>query len=72
MVSTPAERARLSSYEQVELPQELRALLGHIWIFSVNKDSLCSLPSWLRHGKVWQSLDMKLKLEISQSQVSDG
>ena len=40
-------------------------------IFSVNKDSLCSLPSWLRHGKVWQSLDLKLKLEISQSQVSD-
>ena len=44
----------------------------YLWVFSVNKDSLCSLPSWLRHGKVWQSLDMKLKLEISQSQVSDG
>ena len=71
MVSTPAERARLSSYGQVESPQELWALFGHIWIFSVNKDSLCSLPSWLRHGKVWQSLDLKLKLEISQSQVSD-
>ena len=42
-----------------------------LWIFSVNKDSLCSLPSWLRHGKVWQSLDLKLKLEISESQVSD-
>ena len=42
-----------------------------LFIFSVNKDSLCSLPSWLRHGKVWQSLDLKLKLEISQSQVSD-
>ena len=43
----------------------------YLWVFSVNKDSLCSLPSWLRHGKVWQSLDLKLKLEISQSQVSD-
>ena len=73
MVSTPAERVRLSSFVQVEwqclAPSQWA--IRYILIFSVNKDSLCSLPSWLRHGKVWQSLDLKLKLEISQSQVSD-
>jgi len=30
----------------------------------VSRDEQCSLPRWVRYGKMWQSLDMKLKLEI--------
>ena len=36
----------------------------------VSQDEQCSLPGWVRFGKMWQSLDMKLKLEILLDKVS--
>ena len=36
----------------------------------VSQDEQCSLPGWVRYGKMWQSLDMKLKLEILLDKVS--
>ena len=38
----------------------------------VSRDEQCSLPRWVRYGKMWQSLDMKLKLEILLDKVRDN
>ena len=40
------------------------------WFISVGNDELCSLPGWVRSGREWQSLDTKLKLEITLDQVT--
>jgi len=37
----------------------------------VSNDELCSLPGWVRSGREWQSLDTKLRLEITLDQGSN-
>ena len=36
----------------------------------MSNDELCSLPGWVRSGREWQSLDTKLRLEITLDQVT--
>ena len=36
----------------------------------MSNDELCSLPGWVRRGREWQSLDTKLRLEITLDQVT--
>ena len=53
-------KVRVSEYFQILIQPNL----------IVSSKSKCSLPSWIESGKVWQSLDKKLRLEIEQDQVT--
>eukprot|EP00090_Calanus_glacialis_P012271 TRINITY_DN20758_c0_g1_i5.p1 TRINITY_DN20758_c0_g1~~TRINITY_DN20758_c0_g1_i5.p1 ORF type:complete len:549 (-),score=86.66 TRINITY_DN20758_c0_g1_i5:291-1937(-) len=46
--------------------REGRALV----LYPVNPESSCKFPSWLREGKLWNSLDEKIQLDMSEESAS--
>ena len=66
MVSFQHGKVELLFYIQVCLVSHYPCILLLAFKIAVNPESSCRFPDWLKDGKLWNSLDEQIQLDLSQ------